>query len=95
MPVLDVRRLSEQQLGLLTDAYDRLSISELRPLPQIEEDAVRAEIDTAIQTALGLPNLAPIRALIANEPIIQNSSLRLQAYPAPEEEQAQFEFVFA
>jgi hypothetical protein len=95
MPVLDVRRLSEKQLRLLAITYDQLSTSELRPLPKIEQDDVRADMDTAIQAALGLPNLSPLRALIANEPIIQNSSRGLHAYPPPEGAPEQFELLLA
>jgi hypothetical protein len=95
MPVLDVRLLNERQLKLLATSFDRLSTSELRPLPEMEEDDVRANMDAAVQLALGLPNLSPLRALLANEPIIRNSPLSLRAPPLTEEESEQFELLLA
>lgn len=70
MPVLDPRALSEQQKKALSEVYDRLCQQELLPFPQMAEDPVRAQIDAAISQALGLPDLAPLRELLAREPVV-------------------------
>ena len=68
MPVLDVTTLSDQQLDELAKAYDDLSSKELRALAQLDHDPIRSQIDEAISKAVTLPNLAPIRELLAREP---------------------------
>ncbi|GLH65820.1 hypothetical protein [Geothrix edaphica] len=68
MPVLDVRVLSDAQAMALAGAYDRLGAQKLMALSKLEEDPVRAEIDEAISKALGMPNLNPLRKLMAREP---------------------------
>jgi hypothetical protein len=45
-----------------------LSSKELQALAQLGHDPIRSQIDAAISKALGLPNLAPIRELLAREP---------------------------
>jgi hypothetical protein len=40
----------------------------LRALAQLDHDPIRSQIDEAISNSLGLPNLAPIRELLAREP---------------------------
>lgn len=68
MPVLDVRSLNTKQLKTLSSAYDKLSKEELAPLAQLNHDPVRRKIDEALCTALSLPDLSPIRELLAREP---------------------------
>ena len=68
MPVLDVRTLDATALQALADAYDRLATQNLKPLAQLADDAVRAEIDAALAAVLGLSNLAPLRELLGREP---------------------------
>ncbi|MDW8298877.1 MAG: N-6 DNA methylase [Anaerolineae bacterium] len=70
LPVLDVRLLTEAQLDILVQAYDRLCEQPLRPFPEMEHDPVRAEIDKAISEALGLPSLSGLRLLLGQEPVI-------------------------
>ena len=70
MPVLDIRALSGQQKIAVSDAYDRLCREELLPFPQMAQDPVRAQMDDAISQALGLPDLRPLRELLAREPVV-------------------------
>ena len=70
MPVLDVRTLSSMQGERLADAYDRLSQSALRPLPEMAADPVRAELDSAIAQALDLPDFSALRTMLAREPVV-------------------------
>ena len=68
MPILDVRSLSQEQLTTLASAYDETASKSLAPLAQLDADPVRISIDEALCTVLGLPSLAPVRALLAREP---------------------------
>lgn len=68
MPVLEVRGLSAAQATALADAYDDGGSKALALLAQLDVDPVRHEIDAAVCTALALPLLAPVRALLAREP---------------------------
>ncbi len=75
LPIPDWRELSRETLHALAQAFDRLCDRPLRPLPYMHEDEVRAEIDRALQQALGLPDLTPWRELLAREPIVSLQSL--------------------
>jgi hypothetical protein len=68
MPVLDVRELTRKQIKALAASYDELSNKELRPIAQLDADSVRAKIDSAISTELGLEAIDTIRELFAREP---------------------------
>ena len=68
MPVLDARNLTRGQLAALVDAYDQLCREGLQALANLHEDVKRKAIDDAISAALGLPDLAPLRDLMAREP---------------------------
>jgi hypothetical protein len=70
LPVLDVGALSEQQLQILSDAFDEVADQPLLPFPQMEHDPVRAKIDAAVSKALGLPDLSPYRMLLGQEPLV-------------------------
>lgn len=70
MPVLDVGALSVEQRQILAAAYDRLCQQPLLPFPQMANDPVRAEIDAAIATALGLPDFSVLRQLLSREPVV-------------------------
>ena len=71
-------------------AFDTLANEALQPLPEMATDPVRAVIDDALRAALGTPGLAPLRALLAREPVICNASLGAEV--PPEEQVDQFEF---
>jgi hypothetical protein len=68
MPVLDVRALDENQLSTLAKAYDRLCENKLKAIAQLADDPSRKKIDDALSVTLGLPDLSPIRELLAREP---------------------------
>ncbi|MBI4235975.1 MAG: hypothetical protein HY688_01290 [Chloroflexi bacterium] len=68
MPVLNVSALSPAQLDALAHAYDRLAQQPLQPFPLMDQDPVRREIDAAVSQALGLPDVRPLRDLLAREP---------------------------
>lgn len=70
MPVLDVRKIREQQLKRLAGAYDGLAGKNVRPLLEMDIDPVRAAMDKAIAQALHLPDLSSLRELLAREPVI-------------------------
>jgi len=48
--------------------YDEVSGQGLAPIAQLDTDLVRKIIDTNLSEILGLPDLTPIRALLAREP---------------------------
>lgn len=75
MPTLDIRKLSDAQLAKLAAAYDELCERELQPLPRMAEDEARAAIDDALSNALGLPDLAPLREMLAREPVVSMQRL--------------------
>ena len=63
-----------RRLTKLVSAYDKLANQELRPLPQIADDPVRARIDTAIARALEFTDDIEItREMLAREPILTGS----------------------
>ncbi len=75
MPVLDVRALATEPLSKLADAYDRLCGEELKALAKLDNDSVRAEIDAALSLHLGLPEMKPLRQLLAREPGLSGKGL--------------------
>ena len=75
LPVLDIASLSKKQIDLLCSRFPLISNGSLKPLPYIEEDGVRAEIDDLFSEVLGLPDLRPLREMLAREPVICLRSL--------------------
>lgn len=75
MPVLNVIALSDEVVANLASAYDRLADLPLSALAKLAEDEVRAALDDALSTALGLPNLKPLRELLAREPGLSGRGL--------------------
>lgn len=75
MPVLDVRNLPAETLSRLADDYDALCDKELLALAKLDVDPIRARIDDALSAALGLPDVAPLRELLAREPGLTGTSL--------------------
>lgn len=69
-PVLDLSKLTPEQLQTLSATYDRVADKELLSFPQMNKDDVRAEIDKAIQDAFGLPDISILRTLLAREPVV-------------------------
>ena len=68
MPVLDVRALQDGQVESLAAAYDTLCQRELLALAELNVDPVRQAMDDALSAALDLPDLTPLRAMLAQEP---------------------------
>ena len=68
MPVLDIRLLPEATLASLGKSYDMLAKLDLAPIAQLDADIARQAIDKAICSAFALPDLQPIRELLAREP---------------------------
>jgi len=82
MPVLDVTKLSEEALSKAVAIFDDMKNKELRPVNEIAQDTVRAEIDTWLATEvlgfsaeLAAPDgpLALLRQKLALEPSITGS----------------------
>ncbi|MCI0429071.1 MAG: hypothetical protein L0210_00810 [Rhodospirillales bacterium] len=93
LPVVDVRKLSEKALDSLAKAYDAIAEDALEPIAALERDPNRKAIDAALRHALSLPDLTPIAALLAREPIICNRPLTPSPVPeteAPSEQLAMF-----
>jgi hypothetical protein len=84
MPTLDVESLSADQLALLSGAYETLSSEALGALPDMADDPVRARIDRAFETALGLPSLAPLREALSWEPVVCVTMDRLMNRTRPD-----------
>jgi hypothetical protein len=61
MPVLDVRRLTDDQLHTLVQAFDNLANTSLEPLRNIRDDSTRKGIDEVLCRVLGLPDLGELR----------------------------------
>jgi hypothetical protein len=57
----------------------------------METDETRASIDDGISQALGLPDLATLRALLGQEPIVCGYPIERETW-ATEEEVSQLEF---
>jgi hypothetical protein len=79
LPVLDVTKLSKDALCKAVAIFDEMKHKELRPVNEIAQDSVRAEIDTRLATeVLGFPPelaapdgpLALLRQKLALEPSI-------------------------
>ena len=68
MPALDVRALRDEQVKALATAYDTLGHRELQALAKLDVDPVRRAIDDALSAALDLPDLTPLRTMLAQEP---------------------------
>jgi len=75
MPVLDVRSLPDEVITQLAEAYDAICNKELKALAGLDADPVRAEIDDALSAALGLPDIKPLRQLLAREPGLTGKGL--------------------
>ncbi|MBM3335253.1 hypothetical protein FJY63_11385, partial [Candidatus Sumerlaeota bacterium] len=70
LPVLDMRALSRNQLNRLSFLYNRVADQALLPLPQMNTDDVRAEIDREIAKTLRIPDFSILREMLAREPIV-------------------------
>jgi hypothetical protein len=72
LPVLDPARLTAHQRTRLARLYAQVRRRELGTIAQTGDDAVRAQIDEGLGQALGVgAGLAPVRALLAREPVLR------------------------
>jgi hypothetical protein len=81
MPVLDLDRLKAKQWRLLLKCFETVADTSLQPFPGMEDDPTRAAIDEAVSKALGLPDISPLRAMLAREPVITLDPERLTRHP--------------
>ena len=75
LPVLDLRRLSQEQIQGLSDVFDRLVDAEFERLPGMSDCAARRALDDGLSKIMGLPRLDGLRALLATEPVVSNRRL--------------------
>lgn len=75
MPVLDVRDLRADILSRLAAGYDSLCDKELQALAKLDDDPIRERIDDTLSAALALPDLKPLRQLLAREPGLTGISI--------------------
>ena len=75
LPVLDVRRLSDEQLAVLSDLFDELADASFERLPAMVDCPTRAKLDEGLSEILGLPDLLSLRRLLASEPVVSNRRL--------------------
>ena len=67
---LPVPKWQGPSLNALAASYDRLCDQGLRALPEMAQDAWRAEIDSAVAAALKLADFSTLRVLLAREPVV-------------------------
>ena len=77
MPVLDVLGIGVRATAKLAQTFDQLAEKALLPFSEMATDPVRAKIDEAVASALGLPDFSILRQLLAREPILCLSMDRL------------------
>jgi hypothetical protein len=75
MPILDCSKLRPEALEKMEAAFDEIRDSPILPLPKMEGDPIREKIDKTISEVLNLPDLSPLRQLLAQEPIISSKQL--------------------
>ena len=75
LPVLDVRQLTPDQLKALSKLFDDLADSSFERLPAMVDCPTRAKLDDGLANILDLPDLLPLRRLLASEPVVSNRRL--------------------
>ncbi len=75
LPVFDFGTLPRKKLDRLASVFDSLSEEPFLSLADIADDPVRVKIDALFSEILGLPDLAPLREMLAREPVICLRSL--------------------
>ena len=75
LPVPNFAELESAERGLLTSWFDWLSSQPLLPLPRMDEDPVRRQIDDVVTKALGIDAewVSRIRRELAREPSVTNA----------------------
>ena len=85
--------LEGRQLAMLAALYDRVANQELGTLRQMETDQVRVAIDDGISQTLDLPDLAVLRALPGQEPIVCGATIDRPGWPERDDVQLEFELL--
>ena len=75
LPILDPRRLSDDQLDRLAGLFDELVDVDFERLPDMTKCPARTALDDGLSDILGLPDLSTLRLLIATEPVVSNRGL--------------------
>lgn len=75
MPVLDWTQLLHKERQGLAAAFDDLAGETLQPLPHMGSDETRQRIDSSLSRVLDLPDLDPLRKMLAREPVVSLQSL--------------------
>ena len=75
LPMPNLAELESAERGLLTSWFDWLSSQPLLPLPRMDEDPVRRQIDDVVTKALGIDAewVSRIRRELAREPSVTNA----------------------
>lgn len=72
MSVLDVNKLSLDQISDMNRHFDELSTHELRPMNRMYDDKIRHKIDNAVLKVLNIDeDIQPMRIRFAFEPLIR------------------------
>ncbi|MYD74098.1 MAG: hypothetical protein F4Y11_07675 [Chloroflexi bacterium] len=75
LPVLDVRQLTDDHLAALSDLFDELADASFERLPAMVDCPTRVRLDDGLAEILDVPDLLPLRRLLASEPVISNRRL--------------------
>ena len=75
MPVLEVRNLSAKQIADLSKLFDDLAEDGFERLPAMVDCPTRTKLDDGLAEILDLPDLLPLRRLLASEPVVSNRRL--------------------
>lgn len=75
LPVLDARAVTPEQLQALASLFDSMIEDEFQRLPAMADCSARRRLDDGLSQILGLPNLDPLRRLLASEPVVSNRRL--------------------
>lgn len=81
MPVLDLSKLSGDELRILAGEFDALATGSIQPLKEIATDQARKRIDDVLCQVLRLPDLTELRHRLSNEPILSLSPLAPKFLP--------------
>ncbi len=75
MPVLDVRRLSAEQIANLSKLFDDLANDSFERLPAMVDCPTRSKLEDGLSEILDLPDLVGLRRLLTSEPVVSNRQL--------------------
>jgi hypothetical protein len=73
--ILDLNSLTQSQLNMLDDLWQRVNNQNLLPFPEIANDEIRRIIDDTFSDVLDIPHLTLLRNLLAQEPVISERAL--------------------